>query len=93
MIKKGQDERKKKKTEKGGFQPTSEATTKVTGPRPSENVNMNMHSHKSVSILDQSSRNALPTIARQNVTSTLLTKNSGRRPILLRKSREGHVGR
>lgn len=61
---------------------TSEATTKVTGPSPSEKVNMNMQSQNNTSVLDQSYWKAAPTMAKQMVTSTLLAKKRGRRPIL-----------
>ncbi len=69
----------------------------MTGPRPSEKVNMNMHSQTRVTPVPQPAMKALPTIARLNVTITLLTKNRGRRPILFPRqrvegAREGGTG-
>ena len=72
---------------------TSEATTKVTGPRPSEKANMKPHSQIRVTMVPQFRRKARPTIARVPVTSTLLTKNNGRRPILFRSTGRRFTGR
>lgn len=52
---------------------------------------MKLHSQIRVTMVPQLRRKARPTIPRQPVTSTLLTKNNGRRPILSQGTRDtGH---
>lgn len=65
----------------------------MTGPRPSEKANMKPHSQIRVTMVPQFRRKARPTIARVPVTSTLLTKNNGRRPILFRSTGHHFTGR